>query len=86
MGPPGAKATRCWPICSAFRPTRWLRAEPLTPERRKAVTLDTLLAMMDPLAADQPALFIFEDLHWADPTTLELLDRVTRSGRRPRSG
>ncbi|HLZ84276.1 MAG TPA: AAA family ATPase [Caulobacteraceae bacterium] len=48
------------------------------PERRKAVTLDTLLAMLDPLAAGRPALFIFEDLHWADPTTLELLDRVTR--------
>ncbi|MDB5483852.1 MAG: adenylate/guanylate cyclase family protein [Caulobacteraceae bacterium] len=52
--------------------------EAATPERRKAITLDTLLALMDPLAEDGPALFIFEDLHWADPTTLDLLDRVTR--------
>jgi class 3 adenylate cyclase/tetratricopeptide (TPR) repeat protein len=50
----------------------------LTPERRKAVTLDTLLAMIERVAGDAPALFIIEDLHWADPTTLELLDRVTR--------
>jgi class 3 adenylate cyclase/tetratricopeptide (TPR) repeat protein len=53
-------------------------APPTPPERRKAITLDTLLAMMDPLSDDRPALFIFEDLHWADPTTLEFLDRVTR--------
>lgn len=50
----------------------------LTPERRKAVTLDTLLVMMQRAAVDAPALFIIEDLHWADPTTLELLDRATR--------
>ena len=52
--------------------------ETLTPEKRKAVTLDTLLAMMDRASSDQPALFVIEDLHWCDPTTLELLDRATR--------
>ena len=59
-------------------PTEDGAGEPLTPEKRKAVTLDTLLAMMEPLAGGQPALFVFEDLHWADPTTLQLLDRATR--------
>jgi class 3 adenylate cyclase/tetratricopeptide (TPR) repeat protein len=53
-------------------------ARPASPERRKSTTLDTLLALMDPLSEDGPALFVFEDLHWADPTTLEFLDRVTR--------
>nr|MBA3896934.1 AAA family ATPase [Sphingomonadaceae bacterium] len=48
----------------------------LTPERRRALSLETLLALMDRLAADGPALFVVEDLHWADPTTLELLDRA----------
>jgi class 3 adenylate cyclase/tetratricopeptide (TPR) repeat protein len=28
------------------------------------------------LIEDQPALLIFEDAHWADPTTLEVLDRL----------
>ena len=50
----------------------------LTPERRKAMTLDTLLSIMDVWASEKPALFVFEDLHWADPTTLEFLDRATR--------
>jgi class 3 adenylate cyclase/tetratricopeptide (TPR) repeat protein len=49
-----------------------------TPERRKSATLDALLALLDHLASDGPALFVFEDLHWADPTTLEFLDRMTR--------
>lgn len=50
----------------------------LTPERRKTVTLDSLLGMMDRFASEAPALFIIEDLHWADPTTLELFDRAVR--------
>ena len=31
---------------------------------------------MTGLARRQPVLTVFEDLHWADPTTLELLDRL----------
>lgn len=52
--------------------------ELLTPDRRKALTLDALLMLMEQAARTQPALFVVEDLHWADPTTLELLDRATR--------
>ncbi len=52
--------------------------EGLTTERRKAVTLDTMLSFVERWAVDQPALLIFEDLHWADPTTLELLDLAIR--------
>ncbi len=48
----------------------------LTPERRRALGLDTLLGLMDRLAADRPALFVIEDLHWGDPSSLELLDRA----------
>lgn len=50
----------------------------ISPERRKAIALDTLLGMMDQLAEEQPTIFLAEDLHWADPTTLELLDRAVR--------
>ncbi|MEH2536584.1 hypothetical protein [Bradyrhizobium sp. AZCC 1699] len=32
-----------------------------------------LLAQLDGLAAQQPVLLIFEDVHWIDPTSLELL-------------
>jgi class 3 adenylate cyclase/tetratricopeptide (TPR) repeat protein len=51
-------------------------AATLTPERRKSVTLDTLLAMMEHVSSLRPALFVIEDLHWSDSTTLEFLDRV----------
>lgn len=45
----------------------------MTPERQKEGTLQALVAQMDGLSHEQPVLFIFEDIHWADPTSLELL-------------
>jgi class 3 adenylate cyclase/tetratricopeptide (TPR) repeat protein len=45
----------------------------LTPQSRKEKTLSALLAQLEGLAARQPALIIFEDVHWIDPTSLELL-------------
>jgi hypothetical protein len=32
------------------------------------------------IAAQQPVLFIVEDLHWVDPTTLELLTLLVHQG------
>src|SRR5262245_18998896 len=48
---------------------------PLTvsPERQKQQTLHALLTILLRIAARQPMLFVMEDLHWVDPTTLELL-------------
>ena len=45
----------------------------LTPQKRKEKTFEALLAQLDGLAARQPVLLIFEDVHWMDPTSLELL-------------
>jgi predicted ATPase len=45
----------------------------LSPQRQRQKTLETLVAILLELAEHQPVLFILEDLHWADPTTLELL-------------
>ena len=45
----------------------------LTPQKRKKKTLAALSAQLDQLAAQQPVLLIFEDVHWIDPTSLELL-------------
>ena len=45
----------------------------LTPQRQKQKTLEALLAWLLELAEQQPVLFILEDLHWMDPSTLELL-------------
>ena len=48
----------------------------LTPQRQKQKTLDAILALLLALAAREPLLFIVEDMHWVDPSTLELLGRV----------
>jgi predicted ATPase len=48
----------------------------LTPQQQKQQTLDALLAWMVAEAERQPVLVAWEDLHWADPSTLELLRLV----------
>jgi class 3 adenylate cyclase/tetratricopeptide (TPR) repeat protein len=48
----------------------------LSPQRRKEKTLAALLAQLDGLAAPQPVFMIFEDIHWIDPTSLELLGAI----------
>ena len=55
---------------------------PLTvpPEQQKQQTLHALLTILLRIAAQQPLLFVMEDLHWVDPTTLELLSLLVDQG------
>ncbi|MBI3515609.1 MAG: AAA family ATPase [Proteobacteria bacterium] len=46
----------------------------LTPRQRKDMTLEAILRNFAGLARRTPVLAVFEDLHWADPTTRELLE------------
>src|SRR6202011_2812725 len=46
----------------------------LTPQKRKEKTLRALVARVEGLAARQPVLMVFEDIHWSDPTTRGSLD------------
>jgi hypothetical protein len=48
----------------------------LTPEQQKRQTLDALVAWLVEEAERQPVLVAWEDLHWADPSTLEMLGLV----------
>jgi class 3 adenylate cyclase/tetratricopeptide (TPR) repeat protein len=48
----------------------------LSPQRRKEQTLTALLAQLAGIAARQPVFMIFEDIHWIDPTSLELLATI----------
>ena len=48
----------------------------LSPQRQRQKTLETISAILLELAEHHPVLFIVEDLHWTDPTTLELLHLV----------
>jgi predicted ATPase len=47
-----------------------------SPQQQHHKTLDALLTVFVALAVRQPMLFIVEDLHWSDPSTLELLIRL----------
>ena len=48
----------------------------LTPEIQKRRTLQALVDQLAALAAQQPVLALYEDVHWIDPSTLELLGMV----------
>jgi predicted ATPase/class 3 adenylate cyclase len=48
----------------------------LNPQRKKEETFEALLRQLVALAQHQPVLMIFEDVHWIDPSSRELLDRV----------
>jgi class 3 adenylate cyclase/tetratricopeptide (TPR) repeat protein len=46
----------------------------VTPQKHKDETLRTLVDLTEATARQQPSVMLFEDAHWADPTTLEVLD------------
>jgi class 3 adenylate cyclase/predicted ATPase len=54
----------------------------LTPQRRKEKTFEALIRQLEASARQRPVLMLFEDVHWIDPSSRELLDlfieRVSR--------
>ena len=52
----------------------------LSPAQQKQQTLQALLTIFLHIAAQQPVLFVMEDLHWVDPSTLELLSLLVDQG------
>jgi hypothetical protein len=46
----------------------------MTPQKHKDETLRTLVDFAEAVARKQPSVVLFEDVHWADATTLEVLD------------
>jgi len=56
----------------------------LTPQRQRQHTLELLLAWLHTEARRQPVLVIVEDLHWVDPSTLELLSLLIEQGAQAR--
>jgi class 3 adenylate cyclase/predicted ATPase len=61
-------------------PPEGLYAPPdLAPQRQKELTIDALVRQLLALSQTRPVLFVLEDVHWIDPTTLELVNRTIRS-------
>ena len=48
----------------------------LAPQQRRQRTIEALTAQMEALSRQRPVLMIFEDAHWADPTSLEAFSRA----------
>ena len=48
----------------------------LTPQERRQKTLEALHARIETFARKTPTLVIFDDAHWADPTSLEVFGRA----------
>jgi class 3 adenylate cyclase/tetratricopeptide (TPR) repeat protein len=47
----------------------------LTPQQQRLRTFDALMGQIVGLASSRPVLWVLEDAHWIDPTTLELVER-----------
>ena len=60
------------PLIEPYRPL------PYSPQKQKALSLDLLATIVLAIADRQSAPIFIEDLHWADPTTLEYLDLLIR--------
>ena len=48
----------------------------ITPQKHKDETLHALVDVIGAAARERPSVVLFEDVHWADATTLEVLDRL----------
>jgi hypothetical protein len=54
----------------------------LSPQRKREMVFEALLHQLEALARTRPILFVFEDAHWVDPSSRELLDLTLERVRR----
>src|SRR4029077_19726032 len=54
----------------------WYPVLELSPQRKKEKTFEALLDALTTRTRRQPVLMLFEDAHWADASSLELLDKT----------
>jgi class 3 adenylate cyclase/tetratricopeptide (TPR) repeat protein len=74
----GLDAGGAVPLLGELLSIRVAERRTLSPRDARIATLRTLEGLLVDDPARQPLLLVVEDLQWADPTTLELLDRVIR--------
>ncbi|MFL6449178.1 MAG: AAA family ATPase [Bryobacteraceae bacterium] len=55
-------------------------SEEITPQRQRRALLDSVCNLLLRPADHRPQLIVFEDLHWADPSTIELLNTFITTG------
>jgi class 3 adenylate cyclase/DNA-binding winged helix-turn-helix (wHTH) protein/tetratricopeptide (TPR) repeat protein len=70
---PGATLQKLEALLALPLPAEHYPSRSLPPEQQRQRTLEAFLTLVGALAEQQPVLVIVEDLHWMDPSTLELL-------------
>ena len=68
--PPLMAALLSIPVADRYPPLN------LSPQRQKEKTIEALANRFSTLARRSPVLLLFEDMHWADPTTLDVMSVV----------
>jgi class 3 adenylate cyclase len=58
------------PVGDRWPPLDW------SPQRKKEKTFEALLRQLDMLSRRRPVLAVYEDVHWIDPSSRELLDMI----------
>lgn len=48
----------------------------MPPTQLRALVMQTFVQLLIKAAQDKPLMLVFEDIHWIDPTSLELLDAI----------
>jgi len=51
-------------------------AQELAPPQRRQKTMEALISQIEVISRPSPVLMIFEDAHWADPSSLEVFGRL----------
>ena len=69
-----ARPFRCWRTCCRSRRATAIRRSISRRRSARRRRFTHKLAQVEGLAARQPVLMVWEDVHWSDPTTRELLD------------
>ena len=72
----GVDVAKAAPLFAAFLSLPIERYPSLnaSPQKQKQLTIEALGDQLAGLAAKRPVVFIFEDVHWTDPTTLEVIN------------
>jgi DNA-binding SARP family transcriptional activator/tetratricopeptide (TPR) repeat protein len=81
LGPGAAELALLIPEIRAAMPAE-ASAPPEDPESRRYLMFDAVAALIEAASAGRPILLILDDLHWADPPTLQLLRHLLDSQRR----
>jgi TOMM system kinase/cyclase fusion protein len=75
----GVELTEAMPLFTGLLslplPSRWSPLE-VSPQKLRDLMRDAVLSLLFELAEQVPLVLVIEDLHWADPSTVELLSQL----------